>query len=74
MQVQVSLVPRTLTFAFVIILSLGAASASVAQDIPANAHRNTARYGWECDRGYSRVGYEGRPVAVPANASLGILC
>jgi hypothetical protein len=65
-----SSMPRssTLTFAFIILLSLGATSVSAAQDIPANAHRIAS--GWECNRGYARAGNECQPVILPANAAL----
>ena len=45
-------------------------SASPNASLPMHAHVNYAGNGWECDRGFRRVGEYCVPVEIPANASL----
>src|SRR5579884_2477050 len=46
--------------------------AAIQSQIPLHAHRSTLGSGWECDRGYHRIGDGCAVVQVPANAHIDV--
>ncbi len=64
---------RTLTFACTVLLLFAAPFPSFSQGVPSDAHRDVMGNGWECNRGYFRVGDGCQAVTVPEHASLDVL-